>query len=107
MDQLAVDRECGGFGLDGGVHCHPFEIARPSLASLARHPQVCRSCAKCFRSSRSPFELAAARLSIPFLEPDRARHAIDSQLARGQWMTSQVIATCWEGGLAAGYDDNI
>jgi hypothetical protein len=42
--------------------------------------------------------------SIPFL-PNRARHAFDSQLARANWMTSQVIAICWKGALAPRRDE--
>jgi hypothetical protein len=38
MDELGVGREGNGLGLNGGVHRHPLEIARPQRAGLVRHP---------------------------------------------------------------------
>ena len=40
MDQLGVGREGDGLGLNGGVHRHPLEIARPQRTSRVRDPQA-------------------------------------------------------------------
>jgi hypothetical protein len=101
MDQLGVGWEGGGFGLDGGVHRHPFEIARPSRATrrFAGHAQ--RDFGHHAALSDWP---RATTASIPLLNRIvRGTHS--TATLRAQWMTSQVIAICWEGALTAGHDE--
>src|SRR6201987_5639789 len=40
MHELGVGRKGDGLGLNGGVHHHPLQIARPQRAGLVRHPQA-------------------------------------------------------------------
>jgi len=40
MDELGVGREGDGLGLNGSVHRHPLEVARPQRTGLVRDPQA-------------------------------------------------------------------